>query len=144
MSFYVVNTNRRDDPSGLDEKQMLDQKMVALYFDGYKEKINTLEEGDTVILYSTGNGIVAFGTATGKTKVRNYKNSPKKQFKNAEHYMPLTDFQKLKSPFTYSEITDVAGKRQNVTKAFFRMNDQTAAKILKQLEIRAHQLRLAN
>lgn len=143
MATYVVNTNRRDDPSGLDEKQMLDQKMVALYFDGYKEKINTLEEGDTVILYSTGNGIVAFGSATGKTKVRNYKNSPKKQFKNAEHYMTLTDFQKLRTPFTFSEITDVVGKKQNVTKAFFKMNEKTAALILKQIQIRAHKLKIA-
>lgn len=144
MNCYVINTNRRDDPLGHDEQQMLEGNYVALFFEGYKEKINALKSGDTVFLYSTGNGIIAYGTASGSTKIRNYRNSPKRQFANEEHYMYLNNFKALRSPFTFSEITNVAGKRQNVTKAFFRMNDQLAAKILKQLEIRTHQLKLAN
>lgn len=139
MAVYFINTNRKQDPR--DEKKMIKEKFVALYYKGKKEKINLLKKGDIVLLYGTGEGVVAYGTATGEVKIRDYKNM--KKFKDEEHYMQLNDLKTLKSAFTVMDMKDVTGTRQPVARAFYKMNDQVAAKILKQLEIRAHQLKLA-
>ena len=58
--------------------------------------------------------------------------------------MDLKELNILNSPFTVMDMKDVTGTRQPVMKAFYKMNAQVAAKILKQLEVKSHKLKIAN
>jgi hypothetical protein len=131
LKYFVVNTNRRADPSGYDESTMLNQEIVALYFDGYKEKIERLSEGDLVFLYSNKLGIVAYGEVTGKMGVKSYRDMPK--FKGQEYYRPLKKFIKLSQPASPEEIKEVLGKRLSFARAFFEMDEKFAIPLLAHL-----------
>lgn len=44
MKYFIVNTNRKKDNEGHDEAVMLNEEIVALYFDGYKQKLVSLRQ----------------------------------------------------------------------------------------------------
>ena len=141
MKYYVINTNRRADPSGQDERTMLDDQIVALYFEGYKEKIELLNEGDIVFLYGNERGIIAYGEVTGKTHIRNYRNMTK--FKGQEYYRQLKHFVKLNQPVSGIEIKGVLGKKLSFARAFFQMNESFAIPLLAHLANISNSLKAA-
>jgi hypothetical protein len=121
MKYYLVNTNRTADPSAQDELTMLKEQIVALYFDGYKECIDTLTEGDVVFLYSNKKGVIACGNVHGKTQKRSYKGLAK--FKNEEFYKSLENFKAPNEPITLSHMKELFGKSPMVKRAFRQLDD---------------------
>ncbi len=121
MKYFIVNTNRKADPNGHDEEAMLNEEMVALYFDGYKESIERLKNDDFVFLYSNTAGIIAYGQVDGKTCIRNYKGMTK--FKGQEYFQHMKNFVKLEHPVSVNEVTKIIGKRMFFMHAFFEMNE---------------------
>lgn len=121
MKYYMINTNRKADPSGHDEETMLNEQIVSLYFKGYKEKIEKLNDGDVVFLYSNKNGVVACGEVFGPTQKRNYKGLTK--FKNEEYFKKLKAVVKPQKPITVKQMTTLFGKRPAVIRAFFLLTD---------------------
>lgn len=97
---YIINTNKSNNP--LDEKNMINNMKCAAYYSPWKHYIDTIEANDIVYLYSSGEGIIARGIATGIVEVSNYNNE-----ENEEHYMHLNRFQELKTPLGPSEITNI-------------------------------------
>ena len=62
--FYILNTNYGNTPN--DDEDMIDNQKAAAYFDPWKRNIKRLKKGDKVLLYRSGEGIVAMGIASGK------------------------------------------------------------------------------
>jgi len=136
-----VNTNRRADPSGQDEQRMLRDQVVALYFEGYKEKIELLSEGDIVFLYSNERGIIAYGEVDGETKKQNYKGMNK--FKDEEFYRKLRNFVPVNPPASSADIRKITGQRMVVAKAFFKVDERLAALLIANLKQRLNQAKAA-
>lgn len=132
MKYYVVNTNKKKDPSGLDESTMLNEEIVSLYFDGYKEKIIPLQEGDMVFLYSNNDGIIGYGTVTGRTYIRPYQGNP--SHKGQEYYRRLDNFKRLKKPLSAMEIKTIVGGAIVMARAIFNLSEEYALPILKHIE----------
>lgn len=116
MKYYIINTNKKANPEGQDEAQMLQEKIVSLYFEGHKEHINKLNNGDVVFLYSNEVGIIACGEVSGKTLSRDYKGLVK--FKNEENYQKFNTFYIPKNPITVREMKTMFGTRPRVIKSF--------------------------
>lgn len=141
MKYFIVNTNRKADPNGHDEEIMLNEEIVALYFDGYKEKIEKLSDGDVVFLYSNAHGIIAYGEVTGKTCVRNYKGMTK--FKGQEYFRHLKSFVILDQPISAKEIKQIVGQQQAFLKAFFEMDEKFAIPLSNHLSNLSRRLKVA-
>jgi ribosomal protein L39E len=104
--FYIVNTNKRN--ASEDDEAMLTTKRVAAYFDPWKYKIARLKKSDTVFLYRSGQGIVAFGKADGKLKKSAYHGNPAHP---AEEYsMGLLGFTPVTPPLSASRIKEITGR----------------------------------
>lgn len=132
MKYYIVNTNRSADPNGHDEKVMLNEEIVALYFEGYKEKINELSPGDLVFLYSNSKGILAYGNVEGKVYTRSYQGNT--DFKGEEYFRRLKNFVILPKPMSTGEITEVVGGRIVMAHAFFKLSNKYAIPIFNHLK----------
>lgn len=141
MRYFMVNTNRKADPNGHDEETMLNEQIVALYFDGYKENIEKLSDGDVVFLYSNALGIIAYGEVAGKTCIRNYKGMTK--FKGQEYFRHLKPFVILEQPISAKEIKAIVGQRQSYLHAFFEMNEKFAAPLSAHLSNLSRSLKVA-
>ena len=128
MNYYLLNTNRKLDPSGIDEKTMLDEKIAAAYFGRWKAEISKLEPGDVVFLYRTGEGVIAFGRVTGDLKIRNYRNI--KKFKNEEYYKQLNDFEVLNKPISAKEINHFTEHKVSFQRTLIKLNESIAKVII--------------
>src|SRR5207253_2518655 len=132
---------RKKDPVGHDETVMLNEEIVSLYFDGYKEKINELSPGDVVFLYSNSNGIIAYGNVEGKVYTRAYQGNT--TFKGEECFRRLKNFTILPEPLSTREITEVVGGRIVMAQAFFKLSNKYAIPIFKHLENKVSKFRAA-
>ncbi|WP_419872916.1 hypothetical protein [Candidatus Pristimantibacillus sp. PTI5] len=97
---YIINTNKTNNP--LDEIDMINSMKCGAYYSPWKHYIDTIEANDIVYLYSSGEGIIARGIATGIVEVADYKGEH-----NEEHYMHLNRFEKLKTPLRADKITEI-------------------------------------
>lgn len=116
MKYYLINTNKKANPEGQDENQMLSEKIVSLYFEGHKENITKLNDGDIVFLYSNEVGIIACGEVNGETIKRSYKGLVR--FKDEEFYQKFKSFYQLSNPITVTEMKKMFGVRPRVIKSF--------------------------
>ena len=105
-NYYLVNTNIKDDEQ--DDADMLAEKKVAAYFDPWKYKIARLKRGDKILLYRSGVGVVACGTADGKLIKAPYHGDPKHN--DEEFAMKLTGFMLVDPPLTASDLKQIADK----------------------------------
>ena len=78
---FIVNTNLTW--SKTNYREMLDQEKAAAYSDR-KQGITNIRRGDTVFLYHTGVGVVAYGKAQGK-----YETADIGDAKDEEYFVPL-------------------------------------------------------
>lgn len=124
MQFYMINTNKKLNPSGSDEKRMFDEQIVSLYHDKHKHKIDLLQDGDIVFFYSNGHGIIGCGQVFGKTLRRSYQN-----FENAEFYKKLKFVTRLSEPITVSQMKKIFGKRQPTLRSFIPMSKEKGLKL---------------
>ena len=104
--FHVLNTNRRN--SDHDEDWMLKNEAAAAFYDPWKFQIDNIKEGDVVFLYSSGVGIIAFGTASGDRQIGDYNED-----KGERYFQKLTNFRRLQKPYTAQQIKETLGR--NVT-----------------------------
>lgn len=81
QGYYIVNTNLTWSDS--DYKDMLSQQKAAAY-GSRRFGIRNISKGDTVFLYHSGSGVIAFGNA-----VDSYKTTYHKGHKEEEFFIPL-------------------------------------------------------
>lgn len=81
---------------------MLQNQKCSAYYTPWKYYIDTIEANDIVFLYSSGEGIIARGVATGIVEVSDYEAN-----ENEEHYMNLNRFELLDSPLPARKVTAI-------------------------------------
>lgn len=116
MKYYILNSNLKADPSGADEKRMLNEHIASLFYKGQKEDIDKLKDGDVVLLYRNKTGIIACGEVMGKTHSRTYHGEA-----DEEYYKRLTNFMILIPPISASEFSKIIGTKMLFPQAFFNI-----------------------
>lgn len=114
---YVLNTNYSNDKQ--NNANMLKCHKAAAYCPGWREKIEKLQKGDTVFLYKSGTGIVAYGIADGKLKKCDYEKN-----KDYEYYMGLEDFMILDPPMSASQMKEVTNQGFPFRTTMFSISDE--------------------
>ena len=120
---YIINTDLKNFPK--HHESMLAEHKAAAYGNGYKEKIEKLQNGDTVFLYQSGVGIVAYGIADGIVN---------KVDEDDEYNMNLNDYIGLDEPLEASKIKQIAERNLIFTQTMFAIPDDAAEKIIKAIE----------
>ena len=75
--YYIVNTNITW--SSVNYKEMLNEEKAAAYYDR-KHGIANIRKDDTVFLYHTGVGIIAFGKAISEQMAKEFDGDPDEEF----------------------------------------------------------------
>lgn len=102
--FFLLNTNSANDVD--DHNFMMDNQVAAAFEDGYKEKINRIKKGDYVFLYASGQGIVAYGQATGVIEqTHHYGIENKTFFQKLDHFVNLS-----KTPVKAKQVKSILGR----------------------------------
>lgn len=141
MKYYMINTNKKLDPQGNDEKSMLHEKIVSLFFNDQKQHINKINDGDIVFLYSNETGVIAGGQVWGETHTRDYKGLVK--LKNEEYFKKFKTFFVPNEPITVKDMTAMFGKRPSVIRAFIPMRDTNGKILFDAVATKARHLRMA-
>lgn len=103
-NYFLLNTNKANDIA--DHDFMLKQKVAAAFEDGYKEKICRIKKGDYVFLYASGQGIVAYGQASGEIgKTHHYGIENKTFFQKLENFADLSS-----QPIKAKQVKSVLGR----------------------------------
>jgi hypothetical protein len=125
--YFVVNTDYANDKR--NDKDMLENRKVAAYFDPWKLHITRIQPGDKVFLYRSGTGIVAMGAAKSHYKKKNYQDSDKPKDRDQEYYVELKNFIKCSRPLTASEIVNITGINYRFMKTCFTVGKEAGLKI---------------
>ena len=129
---YMINTNNRYRPQ--DEEDMLNEKVFGAFCEN-SGKIDSINAGDTVFLYKSKVGIVAYGTASGIVFVKDRVKPENGEFvANGSHYQKFTDFKKLAVPLAVREIESLLGRSMSFIHTIFKLRKGEGAKIIKHLE----------
>jgi hypothetical protein len=99
---HIINTNKKNNPA-CEVDMLLNQKCAA-YFEDWHAYIEKIQTGDLVFLYSREVGIIARGIATGIVEKADYQG-----YLDAECYMNLDRFERLKNPMTAAKIKETSG-----------------------------------
>lgn len=124
---YILNTNYSNNKQ--HTKDMLKDHKAAAYYPGWREKIEKIQKGDTVFLYKSGNGIIAYGIATGKLEMQDCDGH-----QNYEYYMKLDKFKKLKIPFSASEMKAVSNQGFNFRQTMFSISEESRDLLIKEIK----------
>jgi hypothetical protein len=122
--YYILNTNIKNNQESHED--MLTNAKAAAYYDPWKFKIERLVKGDTVFLYQSGVGVVAFGEADGKLKKAEYEENP-----DEEYSMKLNKFQRLSRPLSASEIKSITEIDYRFMTTMFGVDADSGKKIRK-------------
>lgn len=114
---YVLNTNYSNNRQ--HNEDMLKKHKAAAYYPGWREKIEKLQKGDTVFLYKSGAGIVAYGIADGKLNKCDCDGK-----KDYEYYMGLENFEILHKPMSASEMKKVTNQGFPFRTTMFSISDE--------------------
>lgn len=125
-NYYIVNTNVKSNPKYTDD--MINNKKVAAYYPGWREKIKKLQKDDTVFLYKSGEGIIAYGKADGVLK-----KAPCDGFADYEYYMTLNNFCKLNTAISAAQMKELTKCGFNFRQTMFSISAEAANKIIKSL-----------
>lgn len=101
--YFLLNTNKVNDID--DHDFMLKNQVAAAFEDGYKEKIAKFKEGDWVFLYESGQGIIAFGQASGRLE-----KAPHYGREDKTYYQRLEGFTRLSKAIKASEIKRILNR----------------------------------
>jgi hypothetical protein len=107
---------------------MLARGRAAAYYAPWKHKIERLEADDIVFLYRSGEGLVAFGWASGELEVADYHGDPNAPAE--EFSMRLDPFVRLPSPLTARELKLVAKRYVSFQQTMVRLDPDTGRKLL--------------
>lgn len=127
---YVLNTNYSNNKQ--HNEDMLQEHKAAAYYPGWREKIEKLQKGDTVFLYKSGTGIVAYGVADGKLKKQDCDKK-----KDYEYYMGLENFVVLKTPMSASEMKKVTDQGFPFRTTMFSISDECKNGMIQEI-MRSH------
>ena len=101
--YFLLNTNKVNDID--DHDFMLKNQVAAAFEDGYKEKIVKFKKGDWVFLYESGQGIIAFGQASGRLE-----KAPHYGREDKTYYQRLEGFTRLSKAIKASEIKRILNR----------------------------------
>lgn len=101
--YFLLNTNKVNDID--DHDFMLKNQVAAAFEDGYKEKIAKFKKGDWVFLYESGQGIIAFGQASGRLE-----KAPHYGREDKTYYQHLEGFTRLSKAIKASEIKRILNR----------------------------------
>lgn len=101
--YFLLNTNKVNDID--DHDFMLKNQVAAAFEDGYKEKIAKFKKGDWVFLYESGQGIIAFGQASGRLE-----KAPHYGREDKTYYQCLEGFTRLSKAIKASEIKRILNR----------------------------------
>lgn len=124
---YVLNTDYRNDPE--HHKAMLREQKAAAYNNGWKEKIQKFQKGDTVFLYQSGVGIVAYGKADGV--LNKVDEDGQVEY---EYNMHLDNFVALKNPISAASMKEIANCGFNFRQTLFSISEEAAKRIIKNIK----------
>jgi hypothetical protein len=123
---HILNTNYSNNP--IHTEDMLNEQKAAAYYPGWREKIEKFQKGDTVFLYKSGYGIIAYGVATGKLMKKDCDG-----YHNYEYYMKLDDFKQLKKPFCASEMKKVANQGFQFRQTRFSISEESKDLLIEEI-----------
>ncbi len=124
---YILNTNYSNNKEHTED--MLNDKKAAAYYPGWREKIQKIQKGDTVFLYQSGFGIIAYGIATGKLEKQDCDGIPE-----YEYFMKLDKFKRLMTPFSASEMKRVTKHGFNLRPTMFSISEECRELLLKEIK----------
>lgn len=124
---YVLNTNDSNNKNSTDA--MLKEHKAAAYYPGWREKIEKLQRGDTVFLYKSGSGIIAYGIANGKLEKKECDGN-----KDYEYYMHLDNFTVLTKPLTASKMKEVTKQGFPFRTTLFNISEECKDKIIEEIK----------
>ena len=101
--YFLLNTNKVNDID--DHDFILKNQVAAAFEDGYKEKIAKFKKGDWVFLYESGQGIIAFGQASGRLE-----KAPHYGREDKTYYQRLEGFTRLSKAIKASEIKRILNR----------------------------------
>ena len=101
--YFLLNSNKVNDID--DHDFMLKNQVAAAFEDGYKEKIAKFKKGDWVFLYESGQGIIAFGQASGRLE-----KAPHYGREDKTYYQRLEGFTRLSKAIKASEIKRILNR----------------------------------
>ncbi|WP_107855301.1 hypothetical protein [Neisseria weaveri] len=114
--YFLLNTNKVNDID--DHEFMLEKQVAAAFEDGYKEKIAKFKKGDWVFLYESGQGIVAFGQASGKLE-----KAPHYGREDKTYYQRLEGFTRLSKAIKASEVKRILNRSFPFAQTLARIAD---------------------
>lgn len=123
---YILNTNYSNNPQ--HTKDMINQQKAAAYYPGWMEKIEKLQKGDTVFLYQSGPGIIAFGTASGRLEKQDCDGNPEYEFN-----MKLDNFKVLKKPFSAYEMKNVTKQGFVFRQTMYAIGEECKDKLIAEI-----------
>jgi len=112
---YIVNTNKKHYKKGADF--MLSKGCAATFnTERHLEKMYKIKKGDLVFLYSSGDGIIAYGFASGEV-INTIQDN------NTLNYQELSNFKKLDIPLKPKDINTILGRQVSFLHTLFNIND---------------------
>lgn len=125
--FFVLNTNKKLDPSCYDEQTMLKEGIAAAYL--RRDKIRDFKIGDIVFLYSNRVGIIACGLVSGPLQMRMYRSNNASKHKEA-YFKKLDNFVEITgSPISTRDFVSIYGK-VSYRRAIFELTNSLGAEKL--------------
>ena len=124
---YVLNTNYSNNKNHTEE--MLKGHKAAAYYPGWREKIEKLQKGDTVFLYKSGSGIIAYGIADGKLVKRDCDGN-----ENYEYCMHLDNFTILKEPMSAAKMKELTKQGFPFRTTMFHLSEECRNLIIKEIQ----------
>ena len=124
---YVLNTDYSNNKQHTEE--MIKEQKAAAYYPGWREKIEKLQKGDTVFLYKSGSGIIAYGTADGKLKKKDCDGN-----KEYEYYMHLEHFAVLKEPMSASKMKELTKQGFPFRTTMFTISEECSDLIVREIQ----------
>ncbi|MCG3472224.1 hypothetical protein L7750_18115 [Xenorhabdus bovienii] len=115
-TYFLLNTNKAN--SAKDHQFMIENGFAAAFEEGYIQKIEKIHEGDTVFLYESGVGIVAYGSATGKVLKTDHLG-----VKDKTYYQKLDGFHVLDKPLPAKKICTLLKRRIPFVQTLIRLKD---------------------
>ena len=116
---YIINKDFRN--SKKHHSSMLAEHKAAAYSKGWREKIEKLQNGDTVFLYQSGVGIVAYGIADGIVNIVDEED---------EYNMHLNDFVRLDTPIEASKIKQITKRNMIFTQTMVAISNDMAERLI--------------
>lgn len=128
-SYHIVNTCAKD---GLEpHDHMIAKHRASAFYHPWKDKIKNIKKSDTVFLYKSGEGIIAYGIAKD-----GYKSSDWQGNADEEYYVELDKFRMISPPLTYSELREIVGYQITVIGTHTPVRQEGGEALLKELRSR--------